>query len=414
MSSETSNPAAAPRIVSVDILRGLVMIIMALDHVRDFWGPTAYDPLDLTQTSPVLYFTRWITHFCAPVFVFLAGTSAFLYQRNTNVSNFELSKFLFTRGLWLVIIELTWVTFSWQFNIGVLANGDVLGFFSSGYQFLVLQVIWAIGWSMIFLALLIHLPISVITTVGLVMIAGHNLMDGMKPEDLGGVWWAMAHVGFGFYPNALGSMGVFVGYPLIPWIGVMAVGFAFGRILLWQPADRDRFLVRTGLGLVAGFLLIRFINVYPGTDTPIGDLAAWTSQERGVFYTFLSFMDVEKYPPSLLYLMITIGPALLLMPLLENWRGWWADAVKVFGRVPFFYYVLHLPLINFTGSIFMIVAYGSTGWWLQGPNAYPAEYSQSLLLVYAAWLVTVAALYLPCKWYAQYKRENKKWWLSYL
>ena len=408
MQDNVVKSAVAPRIVSVDILRGLVMILMALDHVRDFWGPTAYDPLDLAQTSPTLYFTRWITHFCAPVFVFLAGTSAFLYEQNTGVGKKELSRFLLTRGLWLVFIELTWVTFSWQFDIAGIWDPDI-AFWQSGYNFIVLQVIWAIGWSMIFLAALVFLPVSMIATIGILMIAGHNLLDGIVPADFGdnAIYWSMMHVGFNFYPNVFGSLGVFVGYPLIPWIGLMAVGYAFGRILQQEAGRRDRILLRTGLGLIAGFIVLRYLNFY-------GDFAPWSAQERGGLWTFLGFMDVEKYPPSLLYLMITIGPALAIMPLLEKWRGWWADAVKVFGQVPFFYYVVHLPFINASGAVFMIAAYGSTGWWLQGPNAYPAEYQQSLLLVYAAWIGTIVILYLPCKWYAKYKRENKKWWLSYL
>ncbi len=393
MQSETINPVAAPRIVSVDILRGLVMVLMALDHVRDFWGPTAYDPLDLSQTSPELYVTRWITHFCAPVFVFLAGTSAFLYRRNTGISMQELSRFLFTRGLWLVFIELTLVTFSWQF----------------GFNFVILQVIWAIGWSMVFLAAFVFLPVPVIAAIGLLMIGGHNLLDGIVPADFGdnAIYWSIAHVGFNYYPNAIGSLDVFVGYPLVPWIGVMAAGYAFGQILQLESGRRDRVLLLSGLGMVLAFFLLRYLNVY-------GDLEPWSTQERGGLWTFLSFLDVEKYPPSLMFLLITLGPALAIMPLLENWRGWWADAVKVFGRVPFFYYVVHLPFINATGSLYAIIVYGSTGWWLQGPDAYPADYEQNLLLVYVVWIATIAILYLPCKWYARYKRENKKWWLSYL
>ncbi|MCG8433130.1 MAG: heparan-alpha-glucosaminide N-acetyltransferase domain-containing protein [Gammaproteobacteria bacterium] len=387
------NPAAAPRINSIDVLRGLVMIIMALDHVRDFWGPTPYDPLDLTVTSPALYFTRWITHFCAPVFVFLAGTSAFLYQQNTGASKATLSKFLLTRGLWLVFIELTLITFSWQL----------------GYNFIILQVIWAIGWSMVFLSALVFLPISVIAGIALVMIFGHNLLDPYKAADFGeyGMYWAMLHEGFQFYPGVVGSLGLFVGYPLIPWLGVMAAGFAFGRVLLLEPAKRDRLLVRGGVAMIIGFFVLRYLNVY-------GDLQPWTSQERGGLYTFLSFMDVEKYPPSLLFLLITLGPAIAIMPWMETWRGKFTDIVTVFGRVPFFYYVLHLPLINVTGSLFLISIYGSAGWWLQGPQAFPEEYVPSLLLVYVAWILTVAALYFPCRWYADYKRGNKRWYLSYL
>jgi len=228
MQSETINPVAAPRIVSVDMLRGLVMVLMALDHVRDFWGPTSYDPLDLSQTSPELYVTRWITHFCAPVFVFLAGTSAFLYRRNTGISMQELSRFLFTRGLWLVFIELTLVTFSWQF----------------GFNFVILQVIWAIGWSMVFLAAFVFLPVPVIAAIGLLMIGGHNLLDGIVPADFGdnAIYWSIAHVGFNYYPNAIGSLDVFVGYPLVPWIGVMAAGYAFGQILQLESGRRDRVL----------------------------------------------------------------------------------------------------------------------------------------------------------------------------
>lgn len=387
--------AAAPplrvRIMSVDLLRGLVMILMALDHVRDFWGPTPFDPLDLSQTSPALYFTRWITHFCAPVFIFLAGTSAFLYQRNTGASKRELSFFLATRGLWLIFIEATVVTFSWQL----------------AYNFVILQVIWAIGWSMLVLAVLVHLSVRAIAVISITIIALHNLLDGINAASFGD-WhwlWAMLHQGFYFVP--LDGFGVFLAYPLIPWVAVMAAGYVFGEILMRDPPARDRIMKRLGLALIFGFILLRALNVY-------GDLDPWTVQERGWFYTVLSFLDVEKYPPSLLYLMAMLGPALLLMPYLENWRGRAAEAVKVFGRVPFFFYVIHIPLINITASIYAELRYGSHGWWLQGPNAYPPDYEPSLLLTYAAWVATVAVLYPACRWYEQLKRRRSDWWLRYL
>jgi len=390
MSSESP---AAGRIVSIDILRGLVMVIMALDHVRDYWSLTGYDPLDLTQTSPQLFFTRWITHFCAPVFVFVSGASAWLYGRSKQVSTSELSRFLLTRGLWLVLIEITVVSLSWQFL----------------YQIVILQVIWAIGWSMIALAALVWLPLPAIGGIGLVLIFGHNLLDGIPPERFGafGWLWMIVHVQ-NFIPLTIGwPRGIAVAYPLVPWIGVMATGYAFGSLFALPPARRDRLLVSIGVGATVAFVALRALNVY-------GDSHPWSVQERGALYTLLSFINTTKYPPSLLYLLMTLGPAIALMPLLERWRGRVAQVFEIFGRVPFFYYVLHVPLIHACARVWYWLAFDAPTMTLFDKSTWPAAYHPNLLRAYAVWAILVIVLYWPCRWFMNVRRRRTDWWLSYL
>jgi uncharacterized membrane protein len=389
-----------PRISSVDLLRGLVMIIMALDHVRDYFSLTAYDPSDLTQADGTLFFTRWITHFCAPVFVFLSGVSAFLYQGNKEASTAELSKFLVSRGIWLVFIEFTLVTASWQF----------------GYSFLIGQVIWAIGCSMIALGLLVWLPRSIILTIGLGMIMGHNAFDGISPDDYESMGWLVnvLHVQ-GFIPLQLweGLQGVWIAYPLIPWIGVMAVGYAFGPVFHMPEAQRNRVLYGVGAAAVATFLVLRGFNIYG--DSGLGPYdAPWTDHGKGSWFAFMSFLNVSKYPPSLLFVLMTIGPALALMPLLERWQGRAADFFTVFGRVPFLFYVIHLPLIHLASIAWYYLAFGSVGTIMFDPGTWPEAYSPNLLRAYLVWIVIVALLYWPCKRFVAYRRVHKQWWLSYI
>jgi len=389
----SSDNATAGRIASIDLLRGLVMVIMALDHVRDFWSQAGFDPLDLTQTTPQLFLTRWITHFCAPTFVFLSGASAWLYRRSRNASPSELARFLFTRGLWLVLIEITVVSFSWQFV----------------YQVVILQVIWAIGWSMIALAALVYLPTSAILGVGLVMIFGHNLLDGITPERFGSLgWlWILVHVQ-NFIPLTIGwPRGIAAAYPLIPWIGVMATGYVFGALFELPPARRDRVMRWIGLGAIVAFIVLRSGNFY-------GDAQHWSVQERGPLYTVLSFVNTTKYPPSLLYLLMTLGPAIALIPTFERMRGGVANVLQTFGRVPFFYYVIHIPLAHAAARVWLWLAYDAPRMNVYDSTQWAPGYHPNLARAYLVWAVLVFALYWPCRWFMNVRRRRSDWWLSYL
>lgn len=387
-----------PRLDMLDLLRGAVMIIMALDHVRDFFNRDAmfFDPTDLAKTHGWLFATRWITHFCAPVFVFLAGTGAFLSLGRGKTKR-DLSWFLFTRGLWLVLLELTLVNFGWTFHF------DSNAFF--------VQVIWAIGWSMVCMAALIHLPLWGVAAFGIVMIAGHNLLDGIRPEAFGSLsWlWIVLHVQAPVQVSS--NVGFFVAYPLIPWIGVMASGFAFGAIMKCERAERRRILLRLGIGMTVVFVLLRATNLY-------GDPHSW-SQQTSALFTFFSFINCEKYPPSLLYLLITLGPAIVALSLFDRELGGWSKPIIVFGRVPLFYYLLHVPLIHGIAVLLAHLKYGSAGGVWNGPpfgpnSGYPENYGSGLLGVYAVWAVVILLLYPLCRWFAGVKQRRRDAWLSYL
>lgn len=393
-----SSPGARPRIDSVDLLRGWIMVIMALDHVRDFFSREAllFDPSDLSKTNAALYLTRWITHFCAPVFFFLAGTGAFL-SLNRGKTKAQLSYFLLTRGLWLVVLELTVIRwFGWGF-----------GFDLSGVAGL---VIWALGWSMVILAALIHLPLWAIGAFGIVMIAGHNLLDGVAPKDVGS-WhwlWIVLHNLGGF--NVTDQFSVFILYPLIPWIGVMAAGYAFGIFLRLERPGRRRRLMLLGLGLITSFILLRALNLY-------GDPRPWSAQPSA-FFTALSFLNCEKYPPSLLYLLMTLGPAIFLLGWLDREPGKLAQPIVIFGRVPLFFYLLHLPLIHGLAVVFAYFTHGHVDFLLGPPFRMfelgaPAGYGYSLPIVYVIWLAVVMTLYPLCLWFARLKQRRRDAWLSY-
>jgi uncharacterized membrane protein len=383
------------RLDSVDLLRGLVMVVMALDHVRDYFTRSAhlFDPADLALTTAPLFLTRWVTHFCAPTFVFLAGASAFLYGSRPGRSRPELARFLLSRGLWLVLIELTVVRLAWQFNFD--------------YRFFALQVIWAIGWSMIALAALVFLPIRLVGAFGLLMIATHNLLDrfGAAPlrnrpgefadASLGDWVWSVLHVQ---NPPVI--------YPLIPWIGVMAAGYAFGPVLRHEPARRRRELLLLGAVLVAGFILLRALNLY-------GDPQPWSVQRSGLF-TVLSFLNTTKYPPSLLYLLMTLGPALLALALFERVRGRVAQFFVVFGRVPFLFYVAHLYLIHALVLVFAGLRGDDFRAYLTFWRFMPASWGYGLGVAYGIWLAVVIALYPVCRWFAGVKARRNEPWLSYL
>ena len=390
------NPMApAPlRIASVDLLRGAIMIVMALDHVRDFFSPFAYGPTDLSQASVWLFLTRWITHFCAPTFVFLAGVSAYLYRRNTQCSTGQLQWFLVTRGLWLVFLELTWVSFSWQLT---------------GFDGIYLGTIWSLGWSMVVLALLLYLPFPALVMIAGVIILGHNLLDSIRASDFDGygkLIWAALHEPYLAQP--VPDFFVDMLYPLIPWIGVMAAGYAFARVLELERTQRDALLIRTGLGMIAVFLLLRLSNFY-------GDPSVWSPNARGVVFSALEVLNTTKYPPSLSFLLMTLGPSLLLMPWLDRWRGTWADRVTVFGRVPFFFYMLHIPLIRLASILWTGSVFGVTALWDFTTISFPEGYEPSLARAYFVWIMVIATLYPLCACYARYKQTHKdKWWLSYL
>lgn len=373
------------------------MVLMALDHTRDFFHSGVFrgeDPLDLSHTSVLLFLTRWITHFCAPVFVFLAGTGAFLSKTRGKTVR-DLSWYLVTRGLWLVLLELTWVRWAgWSFTIDLHEHWG--------------NVIWAIGWSMVVLAALIHLPVWAIASFGLVMIATHNAFDGIKPDGVG-VWsglWRVLHAGGAFELAPGYRLGA--GYPLIPWIGVMAVGYSFGEIVRRPPEERRRWFVRLGLLAVALFVVVRLSNLY-------GDPTPWSPQKNGLF-TFLAILDCHKYPPSLCYLLMTLGPALLVLACLDGGTPGWLRWTLVFGRVPLFYYVLHLPLIHGLSVIVHWLRFGHADWlWGNIRGIKPPEGAGfDLWGVYLAWATVLMILYPACNWFAALKRRRRDAWLSYL
>ncbi|MGE0354200.1 MAG: DUF1624 domain-containing protein, partial [Gemmatimonadales bacterium] len=391
------------RIVSVDLIRGAVMVLMAIDHVRVFSGLPAGGP------SPGIFFTRWVTHFCAPAFVFLAGTSAFFYGRRHN----DLPRFLLTRGLWLVLLELTALRLAWTFNL------DFRHYEMAG-------IIWAIGWCMVLMAGLVRLPPAAVGVIGLVIIGTHNLMDPLLPalipslgNDLAGALWKIGYVGF--YAGAIrfGPDGpnLIVLYSIVPWIGVMAAGYAFGAILRLEPARRNRLCRAIGLGSIALFLVLRGFNLY-------GDPRPWAAGAPiggggPPLPALLAFLNANKYPASFSFLLMTLGPTIALMPLLERARGALARWVTVFGRVPFFYYMLHIPLIHVLALGVSWIRLGSVSPWLftnhpMGNPPPPAGYTWNLLVLYAVFALAILILYFPCRWFAGVKARRTDPWLRYL
>ena len=387
------------RIESIDILRGLVMVIMALDHVRDYfhYGAFFIDPTNLETTTPVLFFTRFITHYCAPAFIFLAGTSAYLYGKKNGTK--ALSKFLFTRGIWLILLEIVLNNLIWWFDIN--------------FSFIALQVIWAIGLCMIFLSIIIKLPYKFILGLGLILVFGHNLLDGivMQGKDLGSILWYIFHQ-MQFLPVSPNRVVVFV-YPILPWVGVICLGYTLGKLYTndFNAALRRKYLLYIGIVATVLFFVIRGLNIY-------GDLVPWTTQ-KDFTYTILSFFNVTKYPPSLVFLLITLGPALIFLSRIETLKNKLTNFFLVFGRVPFMYYFLHILVVH-------ILAVG--GVLLQGyswnemiitssvfMNSTLIDYGYSLWIVYLIWAGVIILLYPISKRYMNYKANNKdKWWLSYL
>ena len=386
--------ASSRRIESIDILRGIVMVIMALDHVRIYFHADSlvFAPEDLDQTTASIFFTRWITHFCAPVFVFLAGTSAFLSgQRKTKQ---QLSKFLLTRGLWLILIEIIVVNFAWSFNYKL--------------PFIGLGVIWAIGISMIVLAAIIHLPFKIIFALGFMLVVGHNLLDNIHFNS---VLWSALHEPKIFPLDE--HHKVRFSYPVLPWIGIMLLGYCFGKLYTkeFSIKRRRKWLFITGTGAIALFIILRAINIYGNPDP-------WSGQSSATF-SLLSFLNTTKYPPSLLYTLMTLGPAILFLALSEKLSGGFVRAIIHIGRVPMFFYILHLYLIH---VIAMFAAefsgYNWTDMILQRRTWIDPQlkgYGFSLGVTYLVWIGIILLLYPLCKWYDKYKTKHKeKWWLSYL
>lgn len=400
---QPSLTASSKRIESIDIIRGLAMVIMALDHTRDYFHITANidDPLNLATTTPWLYFTRWITHFCAPIFVFLSGTS--IYLQSLRKTKKELSAFLIKRGLWLIFAEFVIISLAWTFD--------------PMYHLHAMQVIWAIGISMVILGLAIHLPYRAILLLGIVIVFGHNLLDipESAPGFKAGFWWDLFHHGFfKLYPYAPNHYVMMV-YPFVAWTGVMMLGYCTGILFSakYTEAQRRKILSVLGLGLILFFIVVRFINIY-------GDPAAWSIQKNGL-YTFFSFMKVTKYPPSLLYLCITIGPALLLLSFIDRIKNGFTNIMLVFGRTAFFYYIIHLYLIHLLAVIaFFIRGNHTVQDAIDSMQRVPFLFVMpgegvGLALVYAVWAGVIITLYPLCKWYDKYKTSHKeKWWLSYL
>lgn len=406
--SEISNTHSA-RLNSIDFLRGLVMVIMLLDHTREFVHADAFrfSPTDLTKTNVALFFTRQVTHICAPTFVFLAGTSVYL-QLMRGKNRTELSKFLLTRGLWLIILEFTIIRFSLFFNLD--------------YSFFGLaEVIWVFGVSMIVLAALVYLPVSVVAIFGIVMIALHNLLDGIgvppatsmagtpAPDALQKLWIFLHQPGF---VPLFQNIKMFVAYPLIPWIGVMAAGYALGVVYTWEKARRKRFLLRLGLALTVFFIVLRVINIY-------GDPQIWTTQPNAIF-TVLSFLNTTKYPASLLFLLMTLGPALLILALAENVKkeNVLSRIFITFGRVPLFYFILQMFVAHGLAVLLNLLAGKNIDYlFLNFPASStdaPPDAGFPLWVVYAAWLFGLVLLYPLCDWYSKVKQRHKSRIFSYL
>jgi uncharacterized membrane protein len=390
----TAAPAASPRVEAVDLVRGVVMVLMALDHVRAFFTDPRLDPLAVSAANAPLFFTRWVTHFCAPTFVFLAGTGAYL-SAGRGKSRPELARFLATRGLWLVALEFTLVHLGWSFG--------------PDYRLMLGQVIWAIGWSMVALAGLVFLPVWLVTILGVVLIAGHNLLDGIKVDDLGnfaGLWKALVSPGL---VEPLPGVRIIVAYPVLPWLGVMLAGYGCGALWRLDPARRRLWLLALGGTLVLLFVALRFANGY-------GDPAPWSPQATNLA-TVLSLLKCTKYPPSLLFVLMTLGPALVLLACCDRPPGPLGRVFVTFGRVPLFYYLLHVPLIHLVALAFATIRYGEADFLYQhvlsGGSSFPADYGYGLPVVYAVWLGVVLLLYPCCRWFADLKSRNRSVWLSY-
>lgn len=386
--------AGAPhqRIAAIDILRGLVIVLMALDHTRDYLHATGYsgNPLDPAQTTPLLYGTRWVTNFCAPTFVFLSGVSARL-QVKRGMSRKDIAWRLFTRGLWLVVLELTVISFAWAWSFPYM---------------IFLQVIWAIGVSMMLLAGLVFLPRAAVLILGAAIIVGHNLLGGIDPASFG-AFAAVAQFGFGF---VIAPEWLFANYPVIPWLGVMCFGYGLGSVFIAQ--DRDRVLLLLGAAMVTLFVVLRLTGVY-------GDPLPWKVHEQPVA-TAMDFLDVLKYPPSLLFVCITLGPMLMLFPLLDRLPRLVAEFFRTYGAVPLMAYVAHIYVVHAAGVVARTLTGQDTAGMFNAIHNFifaPAAMRNTgvdLWAVYVAWAIVLAVIWPLCRWWGRIKRTRRDWWLSYL
>lgn len=388
-----------PRMASIDIMRGLVMVIMALDHARDFYHADAFlfNPTDLEKTTPILFFTRFITHFCAPTFVLLAGTSVRISQQQK--SKKDLSLFLLTRGLWLIFLEITVIRFSFLFQFY--------------YDVTFFQVIWAIGFCMVILAGVIHLPFKVILVLGLAIAFGHDFLHAINLQegDPFLILWTFTHQfnSIEIFPGKF----AFVPYPFLPWLGIMLLGYCMGEWYRkdFDPALRKTNLLRTGIFSLLLFFVLRYFNFY-------GDPVPWSEQKNEV-YTFMSFINVTKYPVSLHYTLLTLGPVLIFLSWLEKVKTQTLRPFAIIGRVPLFYYLIHFYLLH-TGALLLYMIRSGKSLseidfhFKAGFGGLPPGYGYSLLGAYIAWIIVVIILYPLCKWYNHYKSTHKHWWLSYL
>ena len=373
---------------SIDMLRGLVMALMVLDHARDFFGGSGFNPRDVSD--PALFLTRWITHFCAPVFVFVAGMAAALREEPSDDPQ-ALSRFLVTRGLWLVVLEFTIVRVGWSFE---LASGTAFA-----------QVIWALGMSMIALAGLVRLPRQGVLTIAALLIVGHNLLDGIRVDGNGPLaWlWTILH-----QPRALeaGGVSAFVLYPLIPWIGVMALGYAFAPVMRLPAVERREILIETGLGLTMAFVVLRAMNVY-------GDPDPWRVYPDAL-PTILSFLDCGKYPPSLLYLLMTLGPSLVILAVFDRARGRVSWMLEVLGRTPLFFYVAHIYALHALALLAGWAFGADVAWLLDSSIRKPDAWGVPLPIVYAIAFAVAALLYPLCRRIGILKAYRREWWWSYV
>ena len=391
------------RLLAVDALRGAVMIIMALDHVRDFvhrGAMSGASPTAIATTTPVLFLTRWVTHLCAPVFMLTAGMGAYFYlNRNSPAEaghrKARLAWFLISRGLWLIVLEVTLMQLAYNFDV------------ASTYPIFLL-VLWALGACMIVLAGLIWLPIPLIAGLSIAVIVLHHLADGVRVQ---GAWILLHQVGA--FPFA-GRLAI-APYPLVPWFAVMALGFCLGPVFSWDPPTRRRFLLRAGIAATIAFLVVRVINAY-------GDPSRW-AWESSATLTVLSFLNTSKYPPSLLFLLMTLGPALVLLSWLGDRQLSRSNPLIVFGRVPLFYFVLHFFAAHAAIVLLSLAKYGTAAFGfvfqpvpsMGGPaKSFPPEFGYDLWVAYAVWIAIVIALYPVCRWFAAVKERNRSWWLSYL
>ncbi|MDB5122667.1 MAG: hypothetical protein JWP94_796 [Mucilaginibacter sp.] len=392
-------PSGKQRIQSIDILRGAIMLIMAIDHSRDFFHNAGAfsDPTDMATTTPILFFTRWITHFCAPNFVFLSGISAWLAGSRRTKS--ELSAFLIKRGLWLVFVEVVIITFAFSLN--------------PQYNFIVFQVLWVIGLSMIILGLLVRAPKIVIGIIGALIFFGHDIIDYLQLPKTGieATLLKLLLVTRGSIIPLGQSHAIFDLYALIPWTGLMLLGYVFGSLYSssFDAVRRRRILLYSGLGLLTFFVVLRYFNIY-------GDPSHWSLQRNGT-YSFLSFLNVSKYPPSLLYSCLTIGTGLVILSHIERVKNKVTDVLVIYGNVPFFYYILHFYLLRVI-NIIIFFAQGYTTSQISNPKApflfSPPNFGFGLGGVYVVWFIVIALLYFPCRWFSRYKQTHRQWWLSYL